>query len=231
MALARDGQPRPEPNREMLASWDQDVPAGADSEEVNASGALMVRVDDDLDVSILPTLSLPPPRKGECSKSIDEDRYFRWQLAQELKKPGARLDEIARSDVSHVRSHADANSMVESLLLLSKAASGALVIGFDTEGTDPDTGDPVMFQISARVGNKKLNAVVQLSSGHKAPEPMHVFTEGFPSRLQEIFELKNAIFVGKGVAADVWKTARGLGVPVSKVNEILASTRVLFLRD
>ena len=57
-------------------------------------GDLMyVPVDDDIDIKETHLAQLPPPC-GTRSKTTDLDRYFKWQLKEELLQPGARLDKI-----------------------------------------------------------------------------------------------------------------------------------------
>ena len=81
LALARDGELPPKLN----PVWAQPE---AEQEEIDANGALIIRIDDDLEIPDLPT-SVLPPVKGRRTKTTDKDRYYKWFLDEELMAPGA----------------------------------------------------------------------------------------------------------------------------------------------
>ena len=202
-------------------------------EQYTAEGALKVVVDDDIDVSDIGTDILSKPDKGRRTKPKDVERYFKWQLNDELRQPGARQDSIRRRDISHARSHDEFSAVTAKIAEMAKMQEEALILGFDTEGENPETGGPATMQLSARVGGRRLDAVIQMYSLRKMPTPAHVFQEGFPEALKELFCIPNVIFAGQNVAEDIVKTvqAAGLGYDDVKRCAILDTSRLFNLAD
>ena len=60
-----------------------------------------------------------------------------------------------------------------------------------------------------------------------------MFSEGVPSRLADIFRVKNAVFAGKSIAGDVQKVARMAGLSMEEVGDILVvdTARVFYFAD
>ena len=178
--------------------------------------------------------SVLPPLKGKRTKTSDKDRFYEWFLLEELKAPDAKLDRISRDDIRHVRTHAQLSSMVDYFIDLSKSSGDEFVIALDTEGSVPRTqpsiaekasDEPALLQLAARVGKKQIVAVIQLYSKRDRAD---IFSEGEPTRLAEIFRIKNAIFAGKAIAGDIRKVARASGLSYEELGEILVDTAKMF---
>lgn len=136
LAARRDGETLPNFNPDWAAERGRiEGNEPPENDEFDANGALIVSVDDDLEVTDVPTSQLPPQR-GYRTKDTDKDRFFAWYLQQELSKPGRKLDQIARDEIRHVRTHAELDSMVEKLLELSSGTE-EILIAIDTEGSVP----------------------------------------------------------------------------------------------
>ena len=242
LRLAIDGERQPKVNPEWAferGGIEGDEQTG---EEVDASGALIVRVDDDLDVPDVETRKLPKPR-GARTKTTDKDRFYEWYLAKELERPGARIDTMPRNKIVHVRSHAELDSLVERLLDLARRTKKELVIGLDTEGSvtqkqavlpeqKADT-IPALLQLSACADGNEVTAVVQLYSKRTMDGPKDIFSEGTPHRLAEIFRIKKAIFAGKSVSDDVKKVAKMSGLSAEELKEVLVidTARLFYFAD
>ena len=218
IALAAKGEPRP-PLNPTWAEQQQDI------DEEDEYGALIIRIDDDLDVPDYPTSALPLP-KGRRTKTSDKDRFYEWFLREELKAPNAKLDRISRDDIRHVRTHAQLSSMVDYFIDLSKSSGDEFIIALDTEGSVPRTqpsiaekasDEPALLQLAARVGKKQIVAVIQLYSKRDRAD---IFSEGEPTRLAEIFRIKNAILAGKAIAGDIRKVACASGLSYEELGEI-----------
>ena len=226
----RDGyrQPDPEPRRSPELELQ---PQQQDQEQYTADGALIIKIDDDLEVPELSLADLPKAR-GYVTESGDIERSYQWLLQWELASNGSRLDVMTTSEILHARSHAEVDSVVEQFQSLAKRAENVLVIGLDTEGMEKKR-NPVTLQLSAAVGDHRLNAVVQLRSDCRSISPAHVFEEGPPLRLREIFEIPNAVFVGKEVADDVIGTTILLGIPREEAGNlpIIDTDRLFNLAD
>ena len=73
-------------------------------QEKRIGGALVIKIEDDLDVKDVDLAQLRRPF-GRCTVNTDLDRHFGWQLQWELSLPNARLDATKREEVSHARNH------------------------------------------------------------------------------------------------------------------------------
>ena len=121
-------------------------------------------------------------------------------------------------DIAHVRTHAELSVVVDKFLRLSREVT-YLLIGLDTEGGGDD--GPALLQLACRVGGERVTAVFQLRSKSSSHKPPHIQYEGAPSRLREIFQLKNAIFVGKSVAGDTYRAAKLAGLKDWDIDDVL----------
>ena len=207
-----DSAPRRSPELEL-----QVQPQNQD--QYTADGALIIAIDDDLEVPELSLADLPKAR-GYVSESGDVERSYQWLLQWELASNGSRLDAMTTKEILHARSHEEAESVVRRFQALARNSEGTLVIGLDTEGME-EKRNPVTLQLSAAVAGQRVNAVVQLRSNSRSISPAHVFQEGPPLELRKIFEIPNAIFVGKSVAEDVIGTTDMLGIPRDEANGLL----------
>ena len=196
----------------------------AEVEEMEGD-AIVIRVDEDLEVTDVPLSDLPPSRHSKRTATTDEDRYFRWQLQQELATQGARLDRIPRSDVTHVRSHADLDGISSHLAEKSRLTKSPLIIGFDVEGKEKGKM-PVLVQLAI----PRLTAVIQLRSQRQSSEPSHIFEEGFPQRLADVFRLPNVVFVGQAITEELRQVAGSLRIPRKKSTTSWLSTLAVSLR-
>ena len=218
--LERDGGPT------LVNRPTQQLEIEADVARFDADGALIIEVQEDVDVGHIdtPTSLLAPPM-GYRTKSTDECRYFDYLLKKELRKPGTRLADLPRDEIHHVTSHAKLDDVVGKFIQLSESAGDIFEVGLDTEGQ----GDTL--QLSARVGGREINAVFQLRSEMETPHgkpprgriPRHLFKEGPPDRLLEIFRLKNVMFIGKDISSDTIEVATMLGMPREEAELLLVS--------
>ena len=106
MRLERDGYAVKKPRSLELDEIAQGE-EGKEKDEYEGS-KLIINIQEDLDVKDLPISVLGPPSEKR-TKHTDEERYFQWQLQWELEKPGTDLDGVPRSDVTHIRTHAQLN--------------------------------------------------------------------------------------------------------------------------
>ena len=100
-----------------------------DVDQYSPSGALYINLDPDINIWDHDTSVLDRPH-GKRSKRGDEERYFRWQLKQELKEPNTRLDRMRLDEIRHVRSHEQVGRIVDEFVRLAKSVE-SLVIGLD----------------------------------------------------------------------------------------------------
>ena len=180
---------------------------------------LIIRVDNDLAIPYLSTSILEKPKSGWRSELNDEQRRTEWMLKRELKALGVQQYEIPMDEITHVRSHAQVNSMADKFQHLAKEADGPLLIGLDDEGGDKNVS-PAMLQLAAKVGKEKADVVVQLRSYTREATPAHVFVEGHPERLKEVFEIENAVFVGRCICEDTRSAAIRAGLSAADANEL-----------
>ena len=107
-----------------------------DDEQYNpTTGALLIHLDPDIDIENHDTSVLDRPA-GKRSKRDDEDRYFRWQLKQELSEPNVKLDRMRSSEIRHVRSHGQVDRTADEFARLAKSVE--FLIGLDLEGKEND---------------------------------------------------------------------------------------------
>ena len=165
-------------------------------------GALIIPLDPDIHVEDLPTSVLPRPR-GYRTKHTDEARVIEYLQNRELEAPDTRLDEIDADGVLHARSHECVNRAVDTLKDMASTVD-CLLIGLDLEGKENNM--PVTLQLSATT-DETFTVLFQLQSHRDLAAPAHIFVEGMPSRLREIFEINNANFCGKNIAWDVCEAA------------------------
>ena len=219
MSLVRDGLAPPPPPKASRDYYESD-PRPPSNEE-DAKGSLIIEIDEDLkipDISMKDTL---PIYHGRRVKYKDENHAFKGLHKYELGKPGTTAYTMSVDEITEVRTHAEASSMVTYFRDLSKDCAGKLVIGFDVEGKTKN-GLPSTAQLSAKAGNKSINAVIHLFSGQSGKvkdksgniKMMAVNDEETPTMLWEVFEL-HAIFCGNGVAVDLRQFARAIGMKPS----------------
>ena len=228
MIDVRDGYKQP--NLSPRRSPEYECPRQEqNSDQLTRDGDLIVEADDDLEIPAITYDDLP---LGKRSKAVDDERTFTWLLQWELGSTGAYLDRIESGEIFHARSHNEVRSVVRRFQTLAKEAGDALVIGFDTEGMTRHD-DPATLQFSAAAGGSRINAVVQMRSGVAFPNPAHIFQEGHPEALKEIFRIPNAIFVGKSIAADMLRATRILGIPKEEADDylIIDTDRLFHLAD
>ena len=127
---------------------------------------------------------------------------------------------MTSSKIRHVRLHEQVNEIVVEFARLA-ASVESLVIGLNLEGNVNDK--PVLLQLSAVTKKKSCTAVFQLQSARDSAAPAHIFSQGPPLRLREIFQIPNAEFVGKNIAGDVSQAADLAGLDQSVTNKILAT--------
>ena len=214
MIDVRDGykQPNPAPRR----SPEYEFPR-QNADQITEDGALIVDADDDLEIPTITDDDLP---RGKRSKATDDERTYTWLLQWELGSTGSYLDRLEAREVFHARSHAEVRSVAKRFEDLAKEAGDSLVVGFDTEGMNK-RDDPATIQFSAAVGERRVNAVIQMRSGLTVPSPAHVFQEGQPEALKRIFRIPNAIFVGKSISSDLLRTTRIIGIPKEEADDFL----------
>ena len=177
-------------------------------DEYTRDGALIIDVDDDLDVEEIGTDVLSPiPEDKERTITIDKERVINWLTERELGHPGATLDLMNPGDVYHVRSHKECEFIVNRIKRSSQESIDGFLIGFDNEGEGPGK-------------DRRTNAVFQLKSRVEFLYPAHVFEEGPPIILRELFMIPNAIFIGKNIAKDVWEVANAIGIPAEEAEDI-----------
>ena len=92
-------------------------------QEKRIGGALVIDIEDDLDVRDANLAQLRRPF-GSRTVTTDLDRYFEWQLRWELSRENAQLDAIKREEVIHVRNHRDLGLAIDTLVDLSGRADG-----------------------------------------------------------------------------------------------------------
>ena len=192
-----------------------------DCERYTADGALLIEVQDDLDVRKVELAELPSSgSRGRPTKTTDANRYFRWQLDRELEVPGARLDRISRADFRQIRTHRELGRLVDELVQLTGRRNDIIIMALDTEGMIEDR-NPVLVQIAA----PGITAVIHLHSHGEGD----VFKEGYPNRLRELLLLPNVAFAGQGVIKDIRGLAGSLGINASEINNLhIVDTQRLF---
>ena len=220
MSLARDGLAPPPPPKPPKDYFESDPLASNDQE--NENGSLIIEIDEDLQIPDISMKDTPPIYHGKRIKYKDENHAFKGLHKYELSKPNTTAYTMSRDEITEVRTHADATLMVTSLRDLSKDCSGRLAIGFDVEGKT-NSGLPSTAQLSARAGEKEINAVIHLFSGQSnKPKKkfMAVNDEETPTMLWEIFKL-DAFFCGCNVADDLRQFARAIGMNPADIDSCL----------
>ena len=183
-------------------------------------GKMILYVDSDIDFHEFESSVIGPPR-GKRSKGADEERVHEWFMERERKKVNGKIDSLQRNEFVHARIHSAVAKAAENFSQLSKETDHLLVT-LDTEGTDPNIPLPAMIQLAAKVKEKERSVVFQLRSdmaNSKSP-PRHIFQEGMPTGLTDIFRLENAIFCGKDVDKDIKKVAPSLGISDMEVGSL-----------
>ena len=144
-------------------------------------------------------------------------------MAREQKN-GAVVTRVNRSDVLHARAHFGVRKTAQNFHIMAEKAGDYFVIALDTEGIDPPKSDiPAMLQLSASVRSESHTAVFQLRSDKPVnpSAPVHVFQEGPPSELAEIFRIPGAVFLGKDVAKDIRRFASAIGLFEEEIQNLL----------
>ena len=158
-----------------------------EQDQHNSKGALIIPLDPDINIEDLPTSVLRRPY-GHRTKNTDEARVIEYLQNRELKAPGARLDRIDASTVFHARSHADVSKAVDKFAEMAEKVE-FLSIGLDLEGKEREMS--VTLQLAAEVENETFIALFQLQSLRDMEAPAHIFSEGPPTKLKKIFDIKN----------------------------------------
>ena len=184
-------------------------------------GKMILYVDCDVDFVEAKT-SVLAPVKRKRSKGADEERFYRWFQDRECRINKAVIEKVSRSEIVHVRFHAAVDKAYKHFADLAAKASGNLIIAADAEGIDPNVPLPAMIQLAARVKHQEYCAVFQLRSdlANSLPPYRHIFEEGLPSGLVNIFRDKNVIFFGKDIAKDITKFTPSLGLSPEEIDDL-----------
>ena len=177
----------------------------------NVTGTFVIPIESHLEGKIKFNLDDVPPFRGQASpaKWTDEIRQADYELRCQLRRPGTNLEQVLPRDISHVRTHAEAERALRPIIAAANAAKVPLIVGLDAE----DGGTTV--QIASRINDKQHIVVLQTRSSLRPSEEMpitNVKAEGMPKAVIEVLSHHNVIFAGTDFVKDLKDIVNSFGL-------------------